>query len=70
MVSMKRGLRKRQAKRGGMCGCGKSLTRPSGYSEVGIALDLGSRDRAFEPHYSDHDHPLGFSACRVHTACC
>ena len=30
MVSMKHGLRKRQAKRGGMCGCGESLTRISG----------------------------------------
>ena len=29
----------------------------TGYSEVGIALDLGSRDRAFESHYSDQKKP-------------
>ena len=33
---------------------GKNLPSISGCSEVGIALDLGSRDRAFESPHSDH----------------
>lgn len=54
VVSMKHGLRKRQAKRGGMCGCGESLTRISGYSSVSRALVLGARGREGRTHYPDH----------------
>ena len=34
-------------------GMGKVEKRMSGRSEGGVALDLGSRGRAFEPLYSD-----------------